>query len=71
MKILYKKILVLELWHDYFFGQPDPPELRQTDYQISELLALVPTQKMSATTAQLALELSSTQSRGRSLCPSK
>lgn len=43
MKILYKKILALELWHDYYLGQPDPPKLSQTDYDISGLLELVPT----------------------------
>ncbi len=44
MKILYKKILNLELWHDYYLGQPEPPVLPATDYdEISEMLALVPT----------------------------
>lgn len=43
MKIRYKKILALELWHDYYLGQPEPPELPQTDYDISGLMALVPT----------------------------
>lgn len=43
MKILYKKILDLEVWHDYFLGQPDPPKLPQTDYEISDLLGLLPT----------------------------
>jgi len=42
MKILYKQILNLELWHDYYLGQPDPPTLA-TDYEISEILMLVPT----------------------------
>lgn len=43
MKILYKKILALELWHDYYLGQPNPPELPQTNYDISKLMTLVPT----------------------------
>ena len=43
MKNLYKKILALELWHDYYLGQPDPPKLPQTDYDTSGLLALIPT----------------------------
>ncbi|MDJ0674769.1 MAG: hypothetical protein QNJ36_05220 [Calothrix sp. MO_167.B42] len=43
MKILYKKILNLELWHDYYIGQPNPPTLPATDYEISDMLALVPT----------------------------
>ncbi|WP_144416024.1 hypothetical protein [Calothrix sp. 336/3] len=42
MKILYKQILNLELWHDYYLGQSDPPALA-TDYAISEILTLVPT----------------------------
>jgi hypothetical protein len=42
MKILYKQILNLELWHDYYLGQPDSPTLA-TDYEISEILTLVPT----------------------------
>lgn len=43
MKILSKKILTLELWHDYYIGQPNPPELPSTDYDISSILKLVPT----------------------------
>jgi hypothetical protein len=43
MKILYKQILNLELWHDYYLGQPDPPTLPSANYEISETLALVPT----------------------------
>lgn len=43
MKILYKQILNLELWHDYYLGQPDPPTLPATDDEMSEILALVPT----------------------------
>ncbi|OUL35150.1 hypothetical protein [Nostoc sp. 106C] len=42
MKVLYKKILDLEIWHDYYLGQPNalkPP----TGYDISDMLALVPT----------------------------
>ena len=43
MKILYKKILTLELWHDYYLDLLDPSKLPQTDYNISGLLTLVPT----------------------------
>ncbi len=43
MKILYKKILALELWHDYYLGQPTPPQLPEIGYDISDVLALVPT----------------------------
>jgi hypothetical protein len=43
MKILYKQILNLELWHDYYLGQPESHALPLANYQISEMLALVPT----------------------------
>ncbi|AFY99495.1 hypothetical protein [Calothrix sp. PCC 6303] len=43
MKILYKQILNLELWHDYYLGQQDPHTFALADYDISETLALVPT----------------------------
>ncbi|MBD1848325.1 hypothetical protein H6F89_34255 [Cyanobacteria bacterium FACHB-63] len=41
-QIIYKQILSLELWHDYYLGQLDPPIL-PTDYDISNLLTLAPT----------------------------
>ncbi|MBD2335991.1 hypothetical protein H6G64_03160 [Calothrix sp. FACHB-156] len=40
---LYKRLLNLELWHDYYLGQPDPPESLPSNYDISSTLALVPT----------------------------
>ncbi|QIR36409.1 hypothetical protein HCG51_06310 [Tolypothrix sp. PCC 7910] len=40
---LYKRLLNLELWHDYYLGQPDPPETLPTNYDISSTLTLVPT----------------------------
>jgi hypothetical protein len=43
IQIIYKKILSLELWHDYYLGQPDPPESLPANYDISDLLTLVPT----------------------------
>lgn len=43
MKILYKQILNLQLWHDYYLGQPDPSTLPGIDYEISSMLTLVPT----------------------------
>ncbi|BCL33725.1 hypothetical protein [Nostoc sp. MS1] len=43
MKSLYQKILDLEIWHDYYLGQPSPPKLPANGYEISEMLALVPT----------------------------
>jgi hypothetical protein len=43
MKVLYQKILDLEIWHDYYLGQPNPPKLPSTGYDISDMLALVPT----------------------------
>jgi len=42
IQIIYKKILDLELWHDYYLGQPDPPEL-PTSYNVSDLLTIIPT----------------------------
>lgn len=42
MQILYKKILDLEIWHDYYLGQPDPPQ-SPANYDISDTLTLVPT----------------------------
>jgi hypothetical protein len=43
MKVLYQKILDLEIWHDYYLGQPNPPKLPANNYDISDMLALVPT----------------------------
>jgi hypothetical protein len=43
MQTLYRKILDLELWHDYCLGQPDPQKPLPDDYDISGLLAIVPT----------------------------
>ncbi|BAY29901.1 hypothetical protein NIES2107_17450 [Nostoc carneum NIES-2107] len=40
---LYKRLLNLELWHDYYLGQPDPLESLPSNYDISSTLALVPT----------------------------
>lgn len=40
---LYKRLLNLELWHDYYLGQPDPPESLPSNYDISGTLAVVPT----------------------------
>ena len=42
IQIIYKKILSLELWHDYYLGQPDSPML-PTRYDISDQLMLAPT----------------------------
>lgn len=43
VKILYKKILNIELWHDYYLGQPDPSEGLPIRYDISDMLTLIPT----------------------------
>ncbi|MFN6570930.1 hypothetical protein [Dendronalium sp. ChiSLP03b] len=40
---LYKKILNLDLWHDFYLGQPDPPESPPRNYDISSMLTVVPT----------------------------
>jgi hypothetical protein len=40
---VYKKILDLELWHDYFLGQPDALELLPPNYDSSNLLTIEPT----------------------------
>lgn len=42
IQVLYKKILNLELWHDYFIGQPEPPALPE-NYSVADWLTLVPT----------------------------
>lgn len=42
IQIIYKKILSLELWHDYYLGQPDPPAL-PASYDLADLLELIPT----------------------------
>ncbi|MDZ8055884.1 MAG: hypothetical protein RMX68_016585 [Aulosira sp. ZfuVER01] len=43
MKVLYKKIVDIEIWHDYYLGQPNPPQLPASGYDISDMLTLVPT----------------------------
>jgi hypothetical protein len=43
MNILYKPVLNLELWHDYYLEQLNPPILPKTGYDISETLILIPT----------------------------
>ncbi|MBE9013434.1 hypothetical protein IQ250_24890 [Pseudanabaenaceae cyanobacterium LEGE 13415] len=43
MKILYKKVLDLELWHDYYLGQRNLDQSLPDNYDISDILALVPT----------------------------
>lgn len=43
VQIIYKNILSLELWHDYYLGQPDPPGSLPDSYDISDLWALIPT----------------------------
>lgn len=43
MKILYKRLLDLELWHDYYLGQPNLAQLLPSNYDISDILVLVPT----------------------------
>lgn len=42
VQIIYQKILDLQLWHDYYLGQPNPPKLPD-NYDIADLLTLVPT----------------------------
>ncbi len=44
MKILYQKILTLELWHDYCLVQPNLLPSLPTKYDISDMVAIVPTQ---------------------------
>jgi len=53
MKILYKKILNLELWHDFYLGQPNRPGSLPNNYDISRTLALVPTQECLRVLANL------------------
>jgi hypothetical protein len=43
VKILYKKILNLEFWHDYDLGQPNPPQPLPARYNIGDVLTLIPT----------------------------
>lgn len=43
MNILYKKLLNLELWHDYYLGQPNPSQPLSEDYDVSDIVAIVPT----------------------------
>lgn len=51
-QIIYKKILTLEVWHDYYIGQPLQPTLPE-DYDISDLFTLVPTSDCSQTLKNL------------------
>lgn len=45
MKILYKKGLALELWHDFYLGQPSPPPLAlPNNYTIADCLNLIPSE---------------------------
>lgn len=43
MNLLYKKILDLELWHDYFLGQLPLSESLPDSYDLSDLFAIAPT----------------------------
>lgn len=40
---LYKKILNIDFWHDFYLGQPDPQKSLPSNYDISGILTLVPT----------------------------
>ena len=40
---VYKKILDLELWHDYYLGQPETLESLPGNYDVSKLLTIEPT----------------------------
>jgi len=43
MQILYKPILMIQLWHDYVLGQPTMPHSLSENYDISDICHLVPT----------------------------
>jgi hypothetical protein len=43
MKILYKQLLDLQLWHDYYLGQPDGLDSLPDTYDIANTLAFMPT----------------------------
>ena len=43
MQILYHPILKLELWHDYYMGQPELPQSLPVDYDVAAALTLIPT----------------------------
>jgi hypothetical protein len=66
MKVLYQKILDLEIWHDYYLGQPNPPQPPPTGYDISEMLTLVPTAECLRVLGNLRWRLR-LQPRGASL----
>lgn len=41
--IIYKKIIDLQIWHDYYLGQPDALTALSADYDSSNLLTIEPT----------------------------
>ncbi|MEO0408408.1 MAG: hypothetical protein AAF289_13755 [Cyanobacteria bacterium P01_A01_bin.135] len=44
MKIIYKEVVTLALWHDFYLGQPaSPPTTLPSNYDISDALRLIPT----------------------------
>ena len=53
MKLLYKKILDLELWHDYFLGQRLVSDRLPDVYDISDLLTIAPTPECQRTLQNL------------------
>lgn len=40
---MYQKIIDLQLWHDYYLGQPKPPITLPSGYDITNLFSLLPT----------------------------
>lgn len=66
MKILYKKVLDLELWHDYYLGQLNPAQPLPDNYDISDILAFVPTPECTQTLQNLRWRFRS-QQRGANL----
>jgi hypothetical protein len=53
MKIQYKRVLDLQLWHDYYLDQQDLSQPLSEDYDISTLLTLVPTPECQHTLKNL------------------
>jgi hypothetical protein len=45
MNVSFEPVLRLEIWHDFFLGQPDNPETLPANYDISNTIALVPTRE--------------------------
>ncbi len=45
MKSAFKPVLSLEIWHDYFLGQLYELDTLPTEYDLSETIALIPTQE--------------------------